>query len=472
MRRFGVLFLAGACLVAHARDEHPWELREPQFQNLEATPGSPVVRRLLDEPIDVPLKRAEAARVALHIFGRTEEARLLTDFMEREIVAEVLGLPHQRAGTVGEAIAQQRAKPTPVSDAEIAQAMRVARERGARANDRGRVFILERGVMFGPDGISFGYPGSQKGSARDMAHEIVFAADCADRGTCFALTAYFRSSGGRELSARTAHFIAVLLGGPALVWAMVRGIAWLPLGEGDALRRPWLLGLLFAPPVPVIAWFVALMSGMLGDTRNLGLGIFPITGYAIIASYVISALWLATIVPLLWRLRALTFGRVVLAAVALAIVLPPAWSYLAFGSVWDSLSFAVNAVIYAATVAVLFCLLSWPTRSGEPPSRPLPRLLVRALWFGSFVAVHGSLLGALLYSGSAPHRDLSYYGIYFTSMIPWLPLGWLGTASDAVRFGWCATIWLVIYWLLAGVMTRMSAAPPLKPLSDSPLHPA
>jgi hypothetical protein len=75
----------------------------------------------------------------------------------------------------------------------------------------------------------------------------------------------------------------------------------------------------------------------------------------------------------------------------------------------------------------------------------------RIIWFASLSGLH-----LFLYQASFMPQTLSGFVLYL-SWLPWLPLAWahIAVASHLLPtptvagLGWCATVWLTIYWLLA-----------------------
>jgi hypothetical protein len=480
------LLLIGISFPSAASDDI-WELKYERFRNFEATPDSPLVREMLAQPIEPTYAKAEMARIALSIMRRSEEARLLKDYMERELVAGLLGLPHRKAATVGEAIVQQRAAPTPGSAELRRQAMAAPvsedHRRGVTAGGSRFLFLGEKHVNLKQEKVDFGFPANAKNSPRDQAHQRLFSSTCYDRGTCNYASHFIQLKSTRDAIANFFHLLAVLAGGALVPWFVVRANAWVPYpvgGMGFGLKRPLWLGLLLAPPVPVLLWFLAGFHGYI----RIGYEIF-LTPQFVAVSYVVA---IASLPPLVWTLRRhgrLSFVRIVVTATSLGIALPYAWMFVIMG--WQLFSptgpriptdLAMDAGAYFFILSVAFCLVTWPTRgSGERPPVPtaadaghsgtIVPLRRRLAWLLALAGVHAWLLAI----GSNQLRGLDtsssvYGGILFTSFLPWHALAWLHLpvpTPDLSSFPhvagalWCTTVWLAAYWFLAGAMVRVTS---------------
>jgi hypothetical protein len=83
-------------------------------------------------------------------------------------------------------------------------------------------------------------------------------------------------------------------------------------------------------------------------------------------------------------------------------------------------------------------------------------------WFIALVAIHAALWSV---KGYVP-RGLGE-AIFFTSFLPWLPFAWAGVPwfsaqsivamPSALGLAWCAAVWLVIYWFVAGGLDRLTS---------------
>jgi hypothetical protein len=352
----------GICVDVEAVGEDIWELGEKRFLGFEATSGSPLVREMLAQPIERGFERAETARVVLSIARRSEEARLLRDYMEYAVVADLLGLERRNATTVGEAISQQRAAPTPVNPQLRARAMEAAVKQGARVNAYGRVFLIERNVIFtDPETTAgFGFPASRNDSPRDRAHRVLFSSSCLDRGSCWYLGYFFQLQSTRRVLAISLNLAPVLIGLAALVWFGMRAKT---RKELEVKRPLLLLGLLLAPPMPLLLWFSAVMLDFIHvHSGGTGLGIFIITFYLIPVTYVIGLLLLILVFALLRRLRILSFWSFIATTTLVAAAIPHLCLVLAGGRPLSSIfgwpvvsQYGVmTGALYGFSVAIVF----------------------------------------------------------------------------------------------------------------------
>jgi hypothetical protein len=82
----------------------------------------------------------------------------------------------------------------------------------------------------------------------------------------------------------------------------------------------------------------------------------------------------------------------------------------------------------------------------------------RIVWTAVLSGVH-----LLLYQWAHFLSDTFAGVIGFLSWLPWLPLAWADVAvasqllpmPTALGLLWCAAVWLVIYWLLAGKLAKL-----------------
>jgi hypothetical protein len=78
----------------------------------------------------------------------------------------------------------------------------------------------------------------------------------------------------------------------------------------------------------------------------------------------------------------------------------------------------------------------------------------------AFVAIHATLWVATSYVTNELAGALLFF-----SLLPWLPLAWAGIATTAglvplpntMGIIWCVSIWLVVYWFLAGILVRLTS---------------
>ena len=457
------LLMAATCNAAKANSDI-WELDKKEFQQYAAAPGGKLVQEMLAEPIERDLARAEMARIALSIMRQDEHARLLKDYMARDVVAELLDLPHRKAATVGEAISQQRAEPTHVDAVLWRQALAAARSKGLLSDD-GRT-LTDRGLTVSQTGLFF--RGDRESSPRQLAHKRLFSSTCYELGKCGYATHFFQLKSTRraiEAFSRLFHATAVLVGGAILPWLVIRVCSRLPYSfgaYGNRLQRPLWAGLLAAPLLSLLLYgLLALLSGA-GVTLLLyvlAIGMWGLT--PLLLSYAEAIMLLMPVVLLLGRYERLSFGRVVLAAAALGIVLPPAWAYLVFGD-WEHLrrDSALLIGVYVLVMSVVFCLITRPNNeSGDEVGvwRADTPLKARMAWFVPLIGAHAALLGCYLYL----HGSDTPSGILSASVLPWQLLAWVPNAdaiSDLLQVIWSGIVWLTAYWFLAGIMVRLTSS--------------
>jgi hypothetical protein len=457
MKILVALLLAAICTAAEA-DLDSWELDTKELRRYAATPDSKLVKEMLAEPIERDLVRAEMARIALSIMGQDEQARLLKDYLAREVAAELLDLPHRKAATVGEAIAQQRANPTPLDTALWRQAWAAAKTKGLLSDDGWT--LKDRGLYMSSPG-SFFRRGSSPG---DLAHQRLLRSTCYELGKCGYLTSLFQQKSTRGAVEGFWRPFAVLVGGAIFPWLVIRAFSWLPYSfgsYGNRLRRPLWAGLLLAPLLTVLLYGALgiLTGGVVLLWYVLAAGMWGLV--PLLTSYVEAISILMPVVVLLGRYGRLSFARVVLTATASGIVLPPVWAYLAFGD-WEHLSggSAFRIGVFLLVMSIVFCLITRPNNeSGEEVgvSRPDTPRKARMAWFVPLIGAHAALLAWYLYI----HGSTSPGGILSTSLLPWQLLAWApgaGEAGNLVRVVWSLIVWLTTYWLLTGVMVRLTSS--------------
>lgn len=193
-----------------------WEVKYRERIGYEATPESKLVREVLAQPIEDNFAKAEYARWILQWTHRCDEARLLQYFMERNIIAEILGLPVSKARTVAEAIAEQRADPTPVSRDLRSLAWG---KLGAEGLDR---LEQERGIYLSSPEIHFGYPGKRNDSPRSMARIRLQGSTCLERGSCSYLSYFWQKGYVQNATSNYGYVFAYILVTAGVITLMFR----------------------------------------------------------------------------------------------------------------------------------------------------------------------------------------------------------------------------------------------------------
>lgn len=226
IRRLAEVFLLTLALTSIGAEAAPtetapvdvctWEVKYRERIGYEATSESGLVREMLAQPIEDNFAKAEYARWVLESTHRCDEARLLRYFMERSIIAELLGLPANKANTVAEAIAQQRANPTPVSrDMLFLTWGKVGTEVLKRLE-------RERGILLDPPELHFGYPGKLNDSPRSMARIRLQGSTCLERGSCSYLSYFWQKGYVQNATSNYGYVFAYILVTAGVITLMFR----------------------------------------------------------------------------------------------------------------------------------------------------------------------------------------------------------------------------------------------------------